>query len=136
MPRGAPAMLKRLGMLFFLGSCAFAGGAGSIALWPRLTYQLTAQTPANSAAADAGLTRLSERFEWAANKVLPAVVSVEAVKLPQPGKARPTEESGSGVIIQGETGKNVYVITNNHLVTRPPPDPTPLPSPHCPPSRP
>src|SRR6516162_3908435 len=109
-------MFKRVGMLAFLGSCAFAGGAGGFVLLPRFTAQLTAQTPMSPAAADASLTRLSERFEWASNKVLPAVVSVEAVKAPQPGKPRPTEESGSGVIIQGEPGKNVYVITNNHVV--------------------
>src|SRR5260370_13680601 len=98
MSRGGHAMFKRVGMLFFLGICAFAGGAASIALWPRLTSQLTAQTPANSAAADAGLTRLSERFQWAANKVLPALVSVEAVKLPQPGKPRPTAHPGSAAV--------------------------------------
>jgi S1-C subfamily serine protease len=109
-------MFKRVGMLAFLGSCAFAGGAAGFILLPRFTAQLTAQTPMSPAAADASLTRLSERFEWASNKVLPAVVSVEAVKAPQPGKPRPTEESGSGVIIQGEPGKNVYVITNNHVV--------------------
>ena len=34
-----------------------------------------------------------------------------------PGKTRPTEESGSGVIIQGDPGKNAYVITNNHVIT-------------------
>ncbi|MFL5342804.1 MAG: S1C family serine protease, partial [Gemmataceae bacterium] len=72
---------------------------------------------AQPAGSDAALTRLSERFEWAANKVLPAVVAVEAVKAPQPGKTRPTEESGSGVIIQGDPGKNAYVITNNHVIT-------------------
>src|SRR5438105_10524668 len=106
------AMLKRVGILVALGGCAFLGGAvGGVVL--ARAAPVTAQTAPSAAE----LTKLSDRFEWAAGKVLPAVVAIEAVKPPQAGKTRSTEESGSGVIIQGEAGKNVYVVTNNHVVS-------------------
>jgi S1-C subfamily serine protease len=104
-------MLKRVGILVMLGGCAFLGGAVGGVVLPRAN-PVTAQPPST-----AELTKLSERFEWASGKVLPAVVAIEAVKPPQAGKTRSTEESGSGVIIQGEAGKNVYVVTNNHVVS-------------------
>jgi S1-C subfamily serine protease len=110
-------MFKRVGFLVFLGGCAFAGGAVGLVALPRLTPRAHAEAPVPiPPAADGLLLRLSERFESAALRVMPAVVSIEAVKPPAPGKTRPLEESGSGVIIQGETGKTSYVLTNNHVV--------------------
>lgn len=114
-------MVKRVGLLFFLGGFAFAGGASVMLFGPRSANPVVAQPP-TSASADPALSRLSDRFESVAQRVLPAVVSIEAVKPPQPGKTRPVEESGSGVIIQGEPGKSVYVITNNHVVAGAKPD--------------
>src|SRR5947207_3000436 len=108
-------MLKRTGMLVLLGGCAFAGGGAAVVLLPRTTPTLTAQSP--PPAAFSPLLMLSERFESIATRVSPAIVAIEAVKPPQTGKTRALEESGSGIIIQGEAGKNVYVLTNNHVIT-------------------
>lgn len=112
-------MLKRIGVLVFVGTCAFAGGVFALAVVPRITPTVFAQPTDSLAAASAAghLTHLSNRFEMVASKCSSSVVAIEAVKPPQAGKTRPIEESGSGVIIQGDPGKNVYIITNNHVVT-------------------
>jgi S1-C subfamily serine protease len=107
-------MLKRLGLLGFLGICSFAGGLGAVALSPRSPV-VNAQTPPTGI--DGALRQLSGRFETVAAKAAPAVVSVEATKPPQPRKTKPVEESGSGFIIEGEKGANAYVMTNNHVIT-------------------
>src|SRR5262245_11481159 len=108
-------MLKRIGMLALLASCAFAGGLAAVYLGPRSTPTVIAQSPPPPVLQS--LTALSQRFEMIATKVSPAVVSIEATKPPAAGKTRPQEESGSGVIIRGEEGKNVYVLTNNHVIS-------------------
>src|SRR5262249_19801266 len=111
-------MYKRLGFALFLGICCFSGGMAGFLLLPA-SPRVTADSP-NSlppASLDTGLQKLSDRFEAVAAKVSPAVVSIEATKAATPGKSRSVEESGSGVIIQGEVGKNAYVITNNHVIT-------------------
>lgn len=80
-------------------------------------------TPGSRPAVADPILQLSERFEAIAARVLPAVVSVEAVK---PGKAtttsgakaRPVEESGSGVIIKIEGRPGYFVLTNNHVITQ------------------
>jgi serine protease Do len=111
-------MWKRLGLVFLLGICSFSGGMLGFLLLPS-SPRVTAQSPAaiSGAHLNSGLLQLSDRFESVANKVSPAVVSIEATKPAVPGKSRPVEESGSGVIIQGEVGKNAYVITNNHVIS-------------------
>lgn len=110
-------MWKRLGMLTFMGTCAFGGGMAAIALWPLAMGHVTAQGPGlPSTGSDSNLLRLSERFELVAQKVSPSVVAIEAVKAPTAGKSRSAEESGSGIIIEGERGKNSYILTNNHVV--------------------
>lgn len=106
-------MLKQIGMIAVLGGGAFFGAMAAVLLQSHTTGTLVAQSPATT---NDPLARLSERFEWVATRVGPAVVAIEAVKPPTPGKSRPVEESGSGVIIQGEEGKNCYVLTNNHVV--------------------
>jgi S1-C subfamily serine protease len=111
-------MWKRLGLLLIVGLCSTGGGMLGFLLLPNSPH-VTAQSPGalSSANLDAGLFKLSDRFEAVANKVSSAVVSIEATKPAAPGKSRPVEESGSGVIIQGEVGKNAYVITNNHVIS-------------------
>jgi serine protease Do len=64
------------------------------------------------------LLQLSDRFEAVASRVLPAVVSVEAVKPIQEKKGKPVEESGSGVIIKSDVRPGYFVLTNNHVVTQ------------------
>jgi S1-C subfamily serine protease len=109
---------KRFGLFLFLGLCSCSGGLLGTYLLTRGPLA-TAQSPTTVVTpnADGTLLRLSERFEAVATKVSPAVVSIEAAKPPVAGKTRSVEESGSGVMIQGEVGKNVYVITNNHVIT-------------------
>ena len=65
------------------------------------------------------LTALSDRFEAVAAKVLPAVVSVEAIKPPKnpSTKNKPQEESGSGVIIKLDQKAGYFVLTNNHVIS-------------------
>jgi S1-C subfamily serine protease len=71
------------------------------------------------------LLLLSDRFEAAAARALPAVVSVEAVKPPKTtadGKGKPVEESGSGVIVRLDGRTGYYVLTNNHVIAMARPD--------------
>ena len=58
----------------------------------------------------------ADRFEPAVTKVMPSVVAVEAVKPPAPGKSKPSEESGSGVLIRLDNYKSTFAVTNNHVV--------------------
>ena len=50
-------------------------------------------------------------------QVSPAVVSIEATKPPAVGKTKPTEESGSGVLIKIDGMRGIIVVTNNHVVS-------------------
>lgn len=75
-------------------------------------------TPPQSQSVDPILA-ISDRFESVSSKVLPAVVSVEAVKpvqSPTTGKTKTVEESGSGVIIRLNKRPGFYVLTNNHVI--------------------
>lgn len=116
-------MFKRLAVLALFAGCAVLGGTGAEVLF-RTPGSLFAQNPLPPApvAADpdkAIVTALSDRFQAVVRKVGPAVVAVDAVKPPNPtagGKAKPEEESGSGVLVRlpGVTG--TVVVTNNHVV--------------------
>ncbi|HZZ78917.1 MAG TPA: trypsin-like peptidase domain-containing protein [Gemmataceae bacterium] len=79
----------------------------------------SANAQTRSASADP-LIQLSDRFESVASKVLPAVVSVEAIKPSKltSGKGKPVEESGSGVIVKSSVKQGYFVITNNHVVSQ------------------
>ncbi len=86
------------------------------------TRLIAAQNP------DAGgdpLVMLSDRYESVANKVMPAVVSIEAIKPPRlvgSKTTKPVEESGSGVIVKSDVKAGYYVITNNHVVSQSKPE--------------
>jgi S1-C subfamily serine protease len=58
-----------------------------------------------------------ERFVEVIRRVGPTVVSVDAVKAAPavPGRAKPAEESGSGVIVRLD-GRGQFAVTNNHVV--------------------
>jgi serine protease Do len=121
--------MTRLATLLFVGIFALLGGTAAVALPPLLEVPATAQqsTPLGAAAAQDPVAAFSDRFEAIARQVLPAVVSVEAVKpgktIPGSiGKSKPVEESGSGVIVQMPNQKGYHVITNNHVVAQAPPD--------------
>src|SRR4051812_42236934 len=103
----------------FFGTCAFAGGAAGTVLLNRAD-PVAAQSgrPAPPAALPSALShaQLGERFEAVIRQTAPSVVSVEAVKPPAPGKTKPTEESGSGVLVKIDGVPGVVVITNNHVI--------------------
>jgi len=110
--------MNRLVSTFTLGSCAFLGGLAGTALLASRA-DLTAQSrPAPPSAAPSHLPPaiLSERFEAIIRQMAPCVVSVEAVKPPAPGKSKPTEESGSGVVVRIEGVPGTLIITNNHVI--------------------
>ena len=108
-------------MTCFLGACSCLGGMlavtfGIHGISPAVAQMSTQH--ANGSTLDAA--RISERFEYVARKVSPAVVAVEAVK-PAPargnsGKSRSVDESGSGVLIRVARHPGVYVLTNNHVI--------------------
>lgn len=110
--------MKRFALLFFLGGCAFAGGTVGVVFVPRAASQAAAQAhPLATLTGDAELLKLQGRFEAVAQRVAPAVVAIEAVKPPAAaGKAKPVEESGSGVLLRNDYGRGVLVLTNNHVI--------------------
>src|SRR5262245_15574090 len=117
-------MIKRILPWCFLGVCAFVGGLVATALGPRVVQPVFGQGSTLSAVPSSGneVLKLGERFEQVARKVSPSVVAVEAVKPPVPGKTKPIEESGSGVIIRPDGAGPLVVLTNNHVVTGAPID--------------
>jgi S1-C subfamily serine protease len=53
------------------------------------------------------------QFDAVVQKVMPSVVSVDALK---PVRGRPAEESGSGVLMRFDGFRGTYTVTNNHVV--------------------
>ena len=114
-------MKRNLFMLFVVG-CAFFGGAVAVTVAPRFEAPAAAQgrLPNNLPAPTSDVMKLGDRFEMVARKVSPAVVYVEATKPPAAGeaKAKPVEESGSGIIIHPEGQRDWLVLTNNHVIAQ------------------
>ena len=120
--------MRKLIFLLFLGGCAFAGGLATVAVSPRLTALVAAQSPGSVILPAPGtdVLKVGDRFELVAKRVSPAVVSVEASK---PGtqnsngqRGKPVEESGSGVLIKVNGRPGSYVLTNNHVVAQAKPE--------------
>jgi serine protease Do len=116
--------MKRAYPLGVLGCLVFLATSGPLPLPignPLSAQSKNSSTSNNNAANPDPLIQLSDRYEAIANRVLPAVVSVEAIKpgknTPN-GKGRPVEESGSGVIIRIEGKQGFFVLTNNHVITQ------------------
>jgi serine protease Do len=106
--------MKRAVLICLLGAVLLAAAG-----LPMPAQHGSAQPAANHAA-DV-LLALSDRFESAAARVLPAVVSVEAIKPAKPsadGKGKPVEESGSGVIVRIDGKNGYYILTNNHVIAQ------------------
>lgn len=60
---------------------------------------------------------INRTFELVARAVSPSVVHIVAQKPgEQGGRARNYEETGSGVIVRADRGRNLYVLTNNHVI--------------------
>jgi len=95
--------MNRFLKTLLLGGCAFSGGiAGTMLLndAERLKAQTSRPAPTAASPTAMGAIAIGERFEAVIRQMSPSVVSVEAVKPPAPGKTKPTEESGSGVILR------------------------------------
>jgi serine protease Do len=111
--------MNRFAKTIFFGTCMFAGAAGGSYLINH-TDLLQAQSsrPAPPPAGSTTLppNQLGERFEAVIRQMAPSVVSVEAIKPPAAGKTKPTEESGSGVIVRLDGVPGIVVITNNHVI--------------------
>jgi S1-C subfamily serine protease len=114
-------------MTCFLGACSCLGGMLAVFFGIHGLAPAVAQiSPSRSAGSTLDAARISERFEFVARKVSPAVVAVEAVKQApargNTGKTRSVDESGSGVLIRIARQPGVYVLTNNHVIQQAPPD--------------
>jgi S1-C subfamily serine protease len=109
--------MRRLLLPVFLGCCAFLGGLVACALAGRSFPAAFAQGSGKDLAGEAN--RLSERFEQIVRKVGPAVVSLEAVKpASRTSKGKPVDDSGSGFLVQFPGHKDVFVLTNNHVINQ------------------
>lgn len=63
--------------------------------------------------------QVNRTFEMVARAISPAVVHIVAEKsgrLDESAKLRHYEETGSGVIVRSDRSRNLYVLTNNHVV--------------------
>jgi serine protease Do len=108
---------------------AFVGGTVSGGLFP-LRSPLAAQSgsplppPPRSLpdSPESSLLATSQRFADVVERIRPTVVAIDAVKATPaatestPTRKKPTEESGSGVIVRFEGMPGVYVVTNNHVI--------------------
>jgi serine protease Do len=119
--------MKRFFWVLFMGSCAYVGGlVGTTRIGSLVSAQTRPAVVLPAPSTD--LVHISDRFEIVAQRVAPAVVSVEATKSQTQAagatgsKGRSVEESGSGVIIRTEGRAGFLVLTNNHVVSRARPD--------------
>lgn len=121
-------MKNRILMIGFLGLCAFAGATTSTAIPLKIGQPAVAQPPAGAhqyAQAGNVAWELGKVFEQVADKVSPAVVSVEAfyssqTKSQTNGKTKVVEESGSGFIVAFPNLSGYYVLTNSHVIAQAP----------------
>lgn len=63
--------------------------------------------------------QINQTFELVANKVSPSVVHIVAHKSSRgedSSRVRHFDETGSGVIVRGDRSRNLYVLTNNHVI--------------------
>lgn len=107
--------MKRILAFLLMAASTFVGGMAGSALLNRADV-LNAQSRPGGTAPPPPTFHLGERFEAVIRQLGPSVVSVEAVKPPLPGKTKPTEESGSGVIVRIDGIPGTLVITNNHVI--------------------
>jgi len=112
--------MNRFFKTFLVGACAFAGGVAGTCLLNRagsLSAQSSRPAPPPAAASTLSPLQLGERFEAVIRQTAPSIVAVEAIKPPAAGKTKPTEESGSGVIVRIDGVPGILVVTNNHVIT-------------------
>lgn len=110
--------MRRLTQVLFVGICAFLGGLAA-SVTPRLTAPAAAQlsVPGPRPGTRGELERVSDRFEAVARKAAPSVVAIDSTKpAPKGGRARSIEESGSGILVQLPGQRDVFALTNNHVI--------------------
>lgn len=117
-------MTRRFLYTLMVAGGAFVGGfAATVVFDSRATAvaQPGSPLPPPPSVSDRPPNPSQERFEQVIARVAPSVVSVDAVKQsPAPagaGKAKPAEESGSGVIVRFDGARGYYAVSNNHVVT-------------------
>ncbi len=111
--------MRRFALALLLGTCAFLGGTAATVISSHWIAPAAAQQQGSGGTSAGELTRLSDRFEAVAKRVGSSVIAVEAVKPAASGaKARPVEESGSGVLVQFPNQKGVFALTNNHVISQ------------------
>jgi S1-C subfamily serine protease len=93
--------------------CASAYFGGLTAPWLFSLGQGSAQARRDDSPPAAA--REETRFEAVARKISPSVVAIESLK-PAAGKARPIEDSGSGVLVKFPGRSGVFVLTNHHVI--------------------
>ena len=65
---------------------------------------------------------VNKTFELVARAVSPSVVHIVALKSGRSEngrRVREYEESGSGVIVRGDRGRGLFILTNNHVIEGP-----------------
>ncbi|MCU0705236.1 MAG: trypsin-like peptidase domain-containing protein [Fimbriiglobus sp.] len=117
--------MKRHAPVFVALVAAFAGGvAAQVFLVPRSPVAAQPAPPPtlpdrppslDPLPGSAPLPGSVPQFDGVVAKVMPSVVSVDAVKQTST-KGKPAEDSGSGVLMRFEGFRGVYAVTNNHVV--------------------
>ena len=120
--------MKRILLITFLGMCAMVGGALVTAVPLHIINPASAQVhygkPLSGESSGSNFYGEDNPFERVANKVAPAVVSVEstypspAVRAVSSEKQKIIEESGSGFLVKFAGQPGYYVLTNNHVVAK------------------
>ncbi len=123
-------MAKRYGWAAVVGACGFAGGMvveGSRVGPSPVAAQVGAFLPPAQEPVDGG-AGVGDPFQAVVRRLSPSVVAVDAVKPPAApatagvAKAKPIEESGSGVLVRFPGHSGTVVVTNNHVVGNAEPD--------------
>jgi S1-C subfamily serine protease len=106
-------------MPLFLGACAFLGGLTAVGLCARGLLPAFAEGPTGERPGGTDLSKLSDRFEHVARVTAPSVIAVKAVKtVLRGGKARTTDDSGSGAVVRIPSHRGLFVLTNNHVINQ------------------
>jgi serine protease Do len=114
--------MKRCLVALSVGLSAYLGGLTAAWLGATgLPAAFARQGGAAEADGDPIARKLSDRYAAIAQKALPAVVAVEAVKPTiKDGKPRSVDDSGSGVLVRFPGKKGTFVLTNHHVITKAP----------------
>ncbi|MGL6073559.1 MAG: S1C family serine protease [Fimbriiglobus sp.] len=100
---------------------SFAGGLlGTVLLDSQRVPELRASSPLPAAPTQPESLQEHSlaRFDEVIRRTSPAVVTVDAIKPPNPtSRTKPVEESGSGAIVRLPGFRGNYVLTNHHVIS-------------------